>query len=657
MRLCLQEMSLNHIFLIFLITGVQNVLSTFDVELKEPVKMQQGLGWPHQLTVVEGHEALMKLTTLVPNQRSCLVTTPLGKSFDVASPPSNRYELWGTGCGLRVRRVQTSDYGRWRLTSSAENSSMTGWIEVYVEGDTRTLEAPPISLMDGQLHAGVDLTSLDSEYCVVAQPFSQSVLIPGHCQVVLDKATRAVQGNWDILMGLPGRVNELQLDRRVIVEAERLDVGFIHDSDANKLHLYCNILHTNKNITFCRFQKTTEALGYNIMEGLSDGVHSYYGNGFVAKQCGMTIESPKAEDFSTWRCSVGSQQWVGDKLEKQLPMQALINVQSVTKMKRELRQSEQENRTIFVQEDRSFTITCTADISLSYCWFLHPNGTQFSPTPLQSDDQLFWYMGESLQTGDCGITFTHAHESDAGNWVCHMGGRDQLGVELSETIEVRVTGPLAAIKKEIDVVLGENTTIDCHTANGNRPLDYCRFLSPNFVGINLDDSITEDKAIIGKYYFTPGKFMNHGDCSLTIFGVQDEDIGVWTCAALINTDVLESSDTATLFIDLQHAGANAKPLTTASIIGMVAGIAFLFVVLGGVIWYRYGKSIPRIHWPRRNINIESNRLGNPYDFVSYSTSQRTSVKSNDSTDSGSDIVEAGTSQPKEATNNQIAVTT
>lgn len=74
-----------------------------------------------------------------------------------------------------------------------------------------------------------------------------------------------------------------------------------------------------------------------------------------------------------------------------------------------------------------------------------------------------------------------------------MGPRGQLGVEFTDDVAVRVTGPLAANKKEIAVTVDEPTTLYCHTSNGNRPLQYCRFLSPTFLGINIDSSVTEEK--------------------------------------------------------------------------------------------------------------------------------------------------------------------
>ncbi|XP_063823280.1 uncharacterized protein LOC135073161 isoform X2 [Ostrinia nubilalis] len=601
------------------------------------LSMQRGLGWPSVMQVAKGQEALMKITSTPDHQETCQVTTPTEKVFDVSSPPSDRFEKWGDGCGVRVRRIEEGDEGRWRLNATGGGESMTGWIEVYVEEYTSSYAAPPIYLQDGDTNQDIELTSLDNSYCLVAQPFSESSLIPGHCRVTLDKATRAVQGDWSVLIGLPGKIAELHMDRRVAVEAERLNVGFIHDSNTNKIHLFCNILHTSKNITFCRFQKTSNSLGYNVMEGLSDGVHSYYGDGFVAKHCGMTIESPTASDYGTWRCSVGSQQWVGNALVRQTPMQALINVVAThytAPRALEEEKADAEIRTVFVQEDRSFTVTCRAEQSLSYCWFLHSNGTQFSAVPLLDENQPFWYTGESLQTGDCGITFSHASESDSGDWVCHMGVTDQRGIELTDRVNVRVTGPLAANKKEIGVQVGYNATLYCHTSNGNRPLDYCRFLSPNYVGISIDSTVTSDAAILGRYYFTPGRSLDYGDCSLTISSVEPEDIGAWTCAALINTDTLESKDDMMLFVD--ETIQTRRTLSQAGIVGMAVGALALVALLPGVIWYKKG-----MPWRR---NRGSSSTGNvPFDFMSMSSPSVPRSSNSTSSTQGNSVNEEVTS--------------
>ncbi|CAH2092113.1 unnamed protein product [Euphydryas editha] len=597
----------------------QNVV--IDLKFENKLAAQNGLAWPSSIHVATGNEALMKLRENLEDQITCTVTDPLGLTFDVKSPPSTKYQEWGDGCGVRVRNITFKDEGRWRLTAVNRNSnSITGWTEVYVIDKTITSTAPPISLQDGKKQAEVELSSLDNAYCVVARPFSESSLVPGKCSVTLDRTTRAVQGNWKIYLGLPGRVTELQTNRYVTVQTERLDVGYVRDN-ANKLHLYCNILHTTKNITFCRFQRMSNNYGFNVVDGLSDGSHSYYGNGFTLKQCGMTIENPTSQDYGTWRCSVGVQMIVGNQIKQQMPMQALISVEP-TDLTRN-RRSEDKIRTIFVESDSPFSITCNSKVSLRYCWFLHPNGTQFTPVKLEREEQLFWYTGQSLEVGDCGITFGHASSADDGKWSCYMGPRHGLGVEMSDSVQVRVTGPLAANEQEIPVNIDGNATLYCHTANNRRPLNYCRFLSPNFVGINIDSSITPENAILNRFYFTPGRDLNAGDCSLSIMSVQEEDIGNWTCAAVVDNEISESRDIIHVYMINDNYYNNQYQ---AGIIGMAVGLSVLVMVFVGYVSYKR----QWIRWPiwqRNSPVLDEYSLQNR--SISLSTISTTS--SNDST--------------------------
>ncbi|KAM3968278.1 uncharacterized protein ACR2FA_007370 [Aphomia sociella] len=578
-----------------------------DIEVVNLLSMQQGIGWPHTLIVAEGNEALLKLTMRLDNQQTCEVTTPAGERFNVANPPNNRYQQWSDGCGIRVRNIVASDEGRWRLTASRQGYSITGWSEVYVEEPLSSYPATPISLLDGEEHREVELTSIDNSYCLVAQPFSESSLVSGHCRVTLDRATRAVQGHWNVLLGIPGQVSELHIDRRVDVEAERLDVGYVHDSAANKLHLYCNILHTVKNITFCRFQKTGDTVGFNVKDGLSDGSHSYYGDGFHAKHCGMTVENPTHNDYTTWRCSVGVKQWINTHIENQTPLQALVNVPQQSghmTIKNNTRADGSTERIIFVEENVTFSINCQANVSLTYCWFQHPNGSQFTPLQFVNEEQQFWYTGESLEVGNCGITFVHVKQEDAGQWTCHMGPRSHSGIEITDQVTVRVTGPLAANTKEISARVGGSVTLYCHTSNGNRPLNYCRFLSPSNLGITIDETVAQENAILGRYYFTPERNPDYGDCSLTIDPVHKEDFGEWTCAAVISQLVAEARDNIQLNID------NSSSLSRAGIIGMVIGISVLVVILIVYVGYKRNWNVP--FWrgnnsTSRNPQVQDNR--------------------------------------------------
>lgn len=59
-------------------------------------------------------------------------------------------------------------------------------------------------------------------------------------------------------------------------------------------------------------------------------------------------------------------------------------------------------------------------------------------------------------------------------------------------------------------------------------------------------------AILNRFYFTPEKELNYGDCSLTINPVLEEDIGQWTCAALLHDHTLESRDTISVFVGSKY---------------------------------------------------------------------------------------------------------
>lgn len=65
-------------------------IAVIKLNLLSPLDTRNGIGWPRSLHVVEGHDALLKLTKPLVNQNSCVITTAKGVSFDVASPPSDR---------------------------------------------------------------------------------------------------------------------------------------------------------------------------------------------------------------------------------------------------------------------------------------------------------------------------------------------------------------------------------------------------------------------------------------------------------------------------------------------------------------------------------------------------------------------------------------
>lgn len=66
----------------------------------------------------------------------------------------------------------------------------------------------------------MQLSTLANSYCYVEQPFSEGSLVAGQCGVSLPRATRAVQGTWNVFLGIPGRVQEIHVQRQVNVACE-----------------------------------------------------------------------------------------------------------------------------------------------------------------------------------------------------------------------------------------------------------------------------------------------------------------------------------------------------------------------------------------------------------------------------------------------------
>lgn len=71
--------------------------------------------------------------------------------------------------------------------------------------------------------------------------------------------------------------------------------------------------------------------------------------------------------------------------------------------------------------------------------------------------------------------------------------------------------------------------------------------------ITRTDHLFSPSAIDGNYYFTPGKDLSQGDCSLTIKSVRQQDIGSWSCAALIIDTIMEASDDMYLSYESKYA--------------------------------------------------------------------------------------------------------
>ncbi|CAG9791850.1 unnamed protein product [Diatraea saccharalis] len=203
---------------------------------------------------------------------------------------------------------------------------------------------------------------------------------------------------------------------------------------------------------------------------------------------------------------------------------------------------------------------------MTYCGFIHPSGKRYS------------FSGQGLNNGHCAVTIT-ATKKDSGQWSCHIG-KASVGVEIMQTIHLRVVNQVAAIQPNVTAVHGKSVTLECATAKGLVPLRYCRFEPPSDSPFSLSETVTAKNPIAGKYYFPQNKSIDRGDCAVTIRKVKYEDVGLWTCGAGLD-DGKEHIDKIMLEVDGLYT------MSTASVTGItfgVIGAAAILSVLGIVVW-------------------------------------------------------------------------
>lgn len=49
---------------------------------------------------------------------------------------------------------------------------------------------------------------------------------------------------------------------------EKLDSAVELDTELNKIHLRCNLINSKKVVTFCRFLRLADDVGFNMDEGI-----------------------------------------------------------------------------------------------------------------------------------------------------------------------------------------------------------------------------------------------------------------------------------------------------------------------------------------------------------------------------------------------------
>lgn len=67
----------------------------------------------------------------------------------------------------------------------------------------------------------------------------------------------------------------------------------------------CKLVNTKKIMTFCRFLRLNDDVGFHMQDGRGEERISYFGNGFHKRECGISIANADDNDKSPWKCFIG----------------------------------------------------------------------------------------------------------------------------------------------------------------------------------------------------------------------------------------------------------------------------------------------------------------------------------------------------------------
>uniref|UniRef100_A0A182SCW3 Ig-like domain-containing protein n=1 Tax=Anopheles maculatus TaxID=74869 RepID=A0A182SCW3_9DIPT len=498
------------------VVGGTNLLTSFEI--------RHGYIYPASVTVAEGE--VMHLRLLVPMQEGdrCLYREP-GSPTDVdvngiveaeERPHRKTLRFGDAECSIRVNPVHQRDGGFWRLTLVRGTERIRGVTMVDV------IEKPSVPEMGiGSGGSGAAVSSLDeisperTEYCFVHRQSTtsegtNSVPMYERCHLPLSETDPTGAGVWSVIAGVQGQMREMTYGIHIENKEEQI-VSTVHkESDYHVLS--CNLRYTKLMLKFCRFVRLADGLGLNVIPGIGTPRYGYIGAGFERNECGLEILGPEGLDKGTWKCLLG----YGDETLTKVSGAILDNSDIIPPLAI-IRQEE----IVLAQNESMTTLLCNANKPIDYCWFRGPHGQFYSLSEsltAERNEGNYWYSGISLAMGECSITFAHILDTEhAGQWHCYVGNGHVSALEVYATFQVHISrSQMIASHDLIEASLDFPALLGCDSIPRGTPLQYCRFITPTGQAFSLNENITTDRPVLGRFYSNPNHNLAKGSCALVI---------------------------------------------------------------------------------------------------------------------------------------------
>lgn len=583
--------------LIYVITSAQWISAE---NLLMNARIMQGFIFPTSVTVAVGESVHLKILVTMSEGDRCLYREPgSDDDVDVHAPASFQRQprviaanashgtradlnVDASECGIKVLNVNHGDAGFWRLTMMHGGHLIRGITMVNV------IDVPTVpDTSDRDSIVGLEeITPGGTDYCYVLRDTdmqTKDVPMYEQCSLAVSEMDPTGTGHWNVIAGVQGYMREMHFAINIEHKDEQIETSIHRGAESHVL--MCNLRYSRMTIQFCRFIRVADNQGLNMLQGVGWDRYRYYGNGFASGDCGLEIEDPDTIDRGLWKCVMG----YGDAEMMKVSGAIMDNSDG-----------EQPELAILSAEDvnalngTEMTLQCNANKPLDYCWFRNPRGEIYSVSEnlVPGEDEHYWYSGISLSLGDCGIRLKPVSEEMAGQWSCHVGSSRYTSLEVSAEINVRVgSSQIIPMTETVVATLDGALVVECSSIPKNTPFKYCRFVVPSGQAFNLNEGITADQAILGKYYSNPSHDPKKGFCSLVITRVTSVDLGQWICAGKIAGHTMEQYTTFEV-VGPQPRGDSAE-LTTASIVGMAIGGTIILFGAIGLGYYNFWRRMKR----------------------------------------------------------------
>ncbi|XP_046819093.1 uncharacterized protein LOC124424298 isoform X1 [Vespa crabro] len=521
------------------------------------------------IIVYEGHYVTVKIANQLGDIIACNVTNSKKETFDILSESKRNVEKYGH-CGVRIL-VNSEHQGKWHLYAIYKtNELVSAKFNLDVQNEDKVIKEQQNITLELRSPAKITLDSIKSTYCQLTD--SHGVKLPltiGKCEYDIAIVTPYYDGLWKARYGLKGRLIPVEVDIMITT----------YDPDAVITNV--NVTKDEVNI-LCRVRKRTlqDGLQYclfispngtmlQISPGVGSGKYQFYQGTNEEITCGMTIHQPEEYDYGVWRCEMAMKYLSGLDARYGSILYLDYNHQSQEPTNHKFLLPRNINtfaENVMVKRNDSFTIKCSTNMVLNYCWLRSPIGTTYSIIMDKEKKnalppKTLFYEGLGFSQGECGAFINNAVNEHQGKWSCYMGIKNHSEVEAAVWVTV-TDSYVFAEKKEVTFNGRNNLNLSCHLlTNLSNSIDYCRWIRPDGRGIH-DDTVN--------HRYTPEMYERR--CQLIILGkkFQAEDVGRWTCVAGLTGESIQEVSTG-IYV-------NTSLIQSTILTGIIIGTFVFFII-------------------------------------------------------------------------------